>query len=143
MEIVGKEIIKKCQWITFTIAVAAIFILPRSVSSFQHIQETRIGYAVFYSQKYSGNKTTSGRFFSNVQYVAAHPKYPLGTVVKVTNLKNQRSVLVRIIDRGISKENQNEGIIIDVSQEAAKALGFINQGKAKVKVEVVEWGNKS
>ncbi len=66
---------------------------------------------------------------------AAHRKLPFGTYVKVTNLENGRSVIVRINDRGPFKKNR----IIDLSYEAAKRLGIISKGVAHVKLEVIKW----
>jgi rare lipoprotein A len=61
-------------------------------------------------------------------------------MARVTNLKNNKSIKVRIIDRGPAPGNRSEGIIIDVSKIAAKELGFIRQGRARVRVDVLEWG---
>jgi rare lipoprotein A len=61
--------------------------------------------------------------------------------VRVTNLENDRSVSVRILDRGPAARIQAEGIIIDVSQGAAERLGFIREGRARVRVEVLEFGD--
>lgn len=72
--------------------------------------------------------------------VAAHPEYPFGTRVRVTNLTNQRQVVLTIIDRGPSAGNQSEGVVIDVSQGAAERLAFIRAGRVRVRVEVLEWG---
>jgi rare lipoprotein A len=69
--------------------------------------------------------------------VAAHPTYPLGTLVRVTNLENGRSVRVRILDRGPTARSQARGVIIDLSRAAAEALGAIRQGLVRVRVEVV------
>jgi rare lipoprotein A len=74
------------------------------------------------------------------QLVAAHPHYPLGTIVRVTNLENRRSVSVRIIDRGPSASTRWEGVIIDVSRQAAESLGFKKDGRTKVRTEVLRWG---
>jgi rare lipoprotein A len=73
--------------------------------------------------------------------VAAHPSYPLGTVAKVTNLEKGGMVIVRIIDRGPTDENVAEGVIIDLSKGAAEKLGMVKEGRVKVKVEVLQWGN--
>ena len=72
--------------------------------------------------------------------MAAHPSYPLGTVARVTNLKNNKSIEVRIIDRGPTRVNHSKGIIIDLSKSAAQELGFIREGRARVRVDVIEWG---
>lgn len=72
--------------------------------------------------------------------IAAHPTYPFGTVVRVTNLKNKRSARLRIEDRGPAHRQQAEGVIIDVSVAAAKALDFVDEGRVPVRVEVLKWG---
>jgi rare lipoprotein A len=73
--------------------------------------------------------------------VAAHPTYPFGTVVRVTNLTNNRAVEVRILDRGPAKGPQAAGVVIDLSYGAAQALGFIQDGRTRVRLEVLQWGN--
>lgn len=70
--------------------------------------------------------------------VAAHPRYPFGTLVRVTNLANGRSVEVRIVDRGPARQPQAEGVIIDLSRRAAETLGFVQQGRTRVRLEVLE-----
>jgi rare lipoprotein A len=70
--------------------------------------------------------------------VAAHPTYPFGTIVRVTNLGNGRSATVRILDRGPARGN---GVIIDVSRGAADKLGFIREGRTRVRLEVLRWGS--
>ena len=72
--------------------------------------------------------------------VAAHPSYPFGTMIRVTNLANGRSIKVRILDRGPAPQQRAEGIIIDLSRKAAEVLGFIQRGRARVRLEVLEWG---
>ena len=72
--------------------------------------------------------------------VAAHASYPLGTLVRVTNLENHESTEVRITDRGASKKNRREGVIIDVSQAAATRLKMKKDGRVRVRLDVLEWG---
>jgi rare lipoprotein A len=72
--------------------------------------------------------------------VAAHPSYPFGTLVRVTNLKNGRSVRVRIVDRGPARGPRDDGVIIDLSRAAAEALDFVREGRTRVRVEVLRWG---
>jgi rare lipoprotein A len=103
---------------------------------------TRTGMASYYGKGLHGRKAASGEAFDKADMVAAHPTYPLGTRVKVTNLNNGRSAEVRINDRGPTRENQKRGVIIDLSEHAATKLGFRNKGKTRVKVEVLEWGEK-
>jgi rare lipoprotein A len=75
--------------------------------------------------------------------VAAHPTYPFGTLVRVTNLTNGRSVRVRILDRGPARRLRAQGVIIDLSHAAAKALGFLEEGRTRVRLEVLEWKTRS
>ena len=73
--------------------------------------------------------------------VAAHPTYPFGTVIRVTNLANGRIVQVRVIDRGPARGPRADGVLIDLSYGAAGALGFIRNGRTRVRLEVLRWGN--
>ena len=68
---------------------------------------------------------------------AAHKTLPLNTIVRVTNLENNKSLILRINDRG----PYVKGRILDCSYGAAKKLEFVNEGTAKVKIEVIEWGD--
>ena len=72
--------------------------------------------------------------------VAAHPSYPFGTVVRVTNLANKRQVEVRVVDRGPASGPRAEGVLIDVSSGAAESLGFVRKGRTRVRLEVLRWG---
>ncbi len=98
------------------------------------------GLASFYSEANRGNRTASGKPFNPDDYVAAHPHFPLGTIVRVTNLENGHSLNVRIIDRGPSAANRYHGVIIDLSKRAAQELGFKTQGRTRVRTEVIKWG---
>ena len=94
------------------------------------------GKAVFYGGKWHGRKTASGERFNKHAMTAAHRKLPLGTRVRVTNLANGRSVVLRINDRGPWGKDRSR--IIDVSEDAAKKLGFFDDGWARVTIEVLE-----
>lgn len=89
------------------------------------------GHASYYANKFEGRKTASGEIFSNKKMTAAHLTLPFGTIVKVTNLKNNKSVIVRINDRG----PYIKGRIIDLSKVAADSLDMVHAGWVKVKVE--------
>ena len=101
--------------------------------------ETREGLASFYGEAFHGKTTASGRPFDMNAMVAAHPSYPFGTLLQVTNLTNGRRTRVRVLDRGPARRPQSEGVIIDLSRRAAEVLGFIRQGRVRVRLEVVEW----
>jgi len=93
-----------------------------------------VGEASWYGPGFSGKTTASGEVFDETKMTAAHKTLPLGTKAKVTNLKDGKSVQVEINDRG----PYAEGRIIDLSQAAAKALGIIDRGVVKVRVESLE-----
>lgn len=103
------------------------------------ILESRVGVASFYSDKYQGHKTSSGEIFDQNKLTAAHPSYALGTIVRVKNLQNRKTVVVKINDR---MTNLN-GRIIDVSKKAAEELDMIKEGIAKVQVDVLKWGDSN
>lgn len=93
---------------------------------------SEIGVASHYSTK-TGTRTASGEKLVDSKLTAAHKTLKFGTLVKVTNLKNNKTTVVKITDRG----PYAKGRIIDVSQAAAKELGFHKQGIAKVKIETI------
>jgi len=80
-------------------------------------------------------KTASGERWINFKMVAAHQRLPFGTIVRVTNLENNKSADVRIIDRG----PYVRGRVIDVSKRAARKLGMIKRGVVRVRLDVIEW----
>jgi len=94
------------------------------------------GKAVFYGDKWHGRKTASGERFNQHAMTAAHRSLPLGTRVRVTNLANGKSVVVRINDRGPFGRDRSR--IIDLSKAAARRLDFIDHGWARVRVEVLK-----
>ena len=98
--------------------------------------ELQRGTAVYYASRFHGRRTASGVRLDNTAMVAAHPSLPFGCVVGVTNLRDGRSVDVKIIDRGPSPSGQRRGIIIDVSQAAARELGFFSRGTAEVELRI-------
>lgn len=92
------------------------------------------GTASFYGRRFHGRKTANGEIFSIDSLTAAHKRLPLGTVVRVINLKNGNSVVVRINDRLPSYSNRQ----IDVSRAAAERLEMIRDGLAQVRIEAVD-----
>jgi len=94
----------------------------------------QIGRASWYGKFFHGKPTASGEPYDMFLFTAAHRKLPLGTQVKVTNLRNGRSVIVRVNDRGPVPETR----IIDVSYGAAQLLGFRQNGVEKVRLDVRE-----
>lgn len=105
--------------------VAGVRYVPKDDRSYD-----RTGMASWYGKDFHGKPTATGRRYNMYEMTAAHTTLPTGTQVRVTNLENGRSVIVVIADRGpFSKQR-----IIDLSYAAAKHLGFIQQGTAKVRV---------
>jgi rare lipoprotein A len=107
--------------ISFAISVACVGILPTEGVRAQ------TGNAAYYH----GKRTASGEGASGTEFTAAHRTLPFGTQVRVTNLRNGRSMIVRINDRGPF----GRGRIIDVSRAAARELGMIGSGTAKVRID--------
>jgi len=103
--------------------------------------ETREGLASFYGREFHGRRTASGTRFDMNAMVAAHPSYPFGTRLRLTNLANGRSATLRVVDRGPSADLRADGLIIDVSRRAAEVLGFIQRGRTRVRLEVLAWGS--
>jgi rare lipoprotein A len=99
--------------------------------------QVQTGKASFYADKFDGHPTASGEKYRHNKLTGAHKSLPFGTKVRVTNLANNQTVDVIINDRG----PYVDGRIIDVSKSAAEQLGFVNQGLADVKLEVVDAGD--
>jgi rare lipoprotein A len=113
---------------------------PRTVDRPEGPRTVRVlrGKAVWYGGKWHGRKTASGERFNKHALTAAHRTLPLGTRIRVTNLENQRSVLLRVNDRGPYGRDRSR--VIDVSEGAARRLGFHGRGWVRVKIEVLEDG---
>ena len=95
------------------------------------IPPLQYGVASFYHNKFEGRKTSNGELFSQKKLTAASNTLPLNSWVKVTNLSNKRSVLVKITDR----MHHNNKRLIDLSRAAASKLAYIGKGLTRVKVE--------
>ena len=93
-----------------------------------------IGLASWYGSKFHGRKTANGDIYDMYAMTAAHRTLPIPTYVKVTNLNNQRSIIVRVNDRGPFHDER----IIDLSYVAALKLGFAKQGTANVSIETID-----
>lgn len=105
------------------------------------VLETIEGEATFYADRFEGRRTASGIPFRQNQFVAAHRAFPFGTLLRVTNLRNDRSVNVRVVDRGPhGSAALARNTIIDLSRRAAETLGYTTEGRTPVRVEVLEWG---
>ena len=92
------------------------------------------GQASYYSNKFNGRRTANGEIFSQQKLTCACNVLPLGTWIKVTNLKNGKSVVVKINDRIHPRMKR----ITDLSRAAAARLGYIDRGLTRVKVELID-----
>lgn len=93
--------------------------------------QAETGIASYYGHELAGNRTASGERFSPSALTAAHRKLPFGTRIRVTNLANGRSIVVRINDRGPFVK----GRILDLSLGAARSIGMVGRGMARVRIE--------
>src|SRR5438045_4434962 len=106
----------------------------------KRIEKTvQVGIASWYGKQFHGRETASGERYDMYQLTAAHRTLPLGTWVKVTNLRNGRWVLVRINDRGPVPQQR----IIDLSYSAARVLNMSGQGIARVRLDLVKTSGQS
>lgn len=95
------------------------------------------GVASYYAHDFHGKLTSNGETFNMNDITAAHRTFPFGTKIRVTNLNNNKSVIVRVNDRG----PYVDGRIIDLSLGAAKEIDLIQTGTARVRLEVMQWGD--
>lgn len=121
---IGNSKILKRTFLTLAVAI----VVATASSQIQH------GKASFYSKRATGARTSSGERLHHDSLTCAHRTHPFGTLLKVTNERNGREVIVRVTDRG----PHSRGRIIDLSHAAAEELGIINQGVAVVRVEPVK-----
>lgn len=91
------------------------------------------GTASYYGGKFNGRKTSTGELFDEKKMTCAHNTLPLNTWIRVTNLRNNKSVVVRVNDRLHPKNKR----LVDLSKAAAAKLGYIGRGLTRVKVEVL------
>lgn len=93
----------------------------------------KYGIASFYAKKFNGRKTATGDIYNSTKNTAACNVLPLNTWIKVTNLKNDKVVIVWINDR-MNKKNTR---LVDLSKSAAQTLGYVGRGLTRVKIEVL------
>ncbi len=143
--------LKKIILLTLTLALLPIFLGAKDVNILAYVDRgikyypkyvrkghVKYGKASWYGKPFHGRKTANGERYNMYSMTAAHRTYAMGTVLKVTNLKNRRSVKVRINDRGPFYNTRN----IDLSYGAARKLGMVNKGVGRVKIEVISSGKR-
>jgi len=114
--------------------LSPFFLKPRKQKN-----KVLFGVASYYGDKFEGRKTASGDIFNQQKMTAACNKLPLGTRIRVTNIRNGKTVEVVVNDRLHPKMKR----IVDLSKSAAKKLDYVNHGLTKVKVEVIGKVNKN
>lgn len=121
-------------WNSETALPPAAAVLPiKQITKMPKTKALQQGLASWYGRDFSGKKTAGGDSFDEAKLTAAHKTFPLGSRAKVTNLKNGKTVEVKITDRGPFVD----GRVIDVSEAAGKNLGIIVSGTASVQVELL------
>lgn len=98
-----------------------------------NVAKVQYGTASFYADKFEGKRTANGDIFTQKGMTAAHNSLPLGTWIRVTNLSNKKSVVVKVNDRLHHKNTR----LVDLSKAAAKKLGYTGKGLSKVRVDVL------
>ena len=126
------------------VVMLIFFVAPSSVNAqgrpatdkvkTKKITRVFFGQASFYSNKFSGRRTANGETFDQKKMTCACNVLPLGTWIKVTNLRNGRSATVKVNDRIHPKMKR----IVDLSRAAAQKLGYVSNGLTRVKVELVD-----
>ena len=108
-----------------------------TLAEFDTSKKVYKGVSSYYGKDFHGKLTANGEIFDMYGVTAAHKTMPLNTVARVTNLVNNKSLILRINDRG----PYVAGRMLDCSYGAAKKLDFLSTGTTEVKIEVIEWGD--
>jgi rare lipoprotein A len=122
--------------LSLVLAASCHFVQAKPLHEKHEKRDRSVGLASYYSDRFHGRRTASGERYNRDALTAVHNSFPFGTLLRVTNLRNQRSVLVRVNDRSARRH----GRLLDLSKRAARELGFIGAGLTLVKLEVVELG---
>ena len=121
------------SWLVAVVAVASLVIWVHPARA-EMVQQPVIGHASWYGEEFARRPTASGERYDPSKLTGAHRTLPLGSRVRVTNLLNGRSVMVTINDRGPYMPRRE----IDLSYGAARVLGIVRRGVARVRIELVE-----
>ena len=135
---------KSTTYMSYLIRIS--FFLALSIPLISAVPQTQesssgvpaVGVASFYTSRLNGHITASGERFNNNALTAAHRTLPLGTRVRLTNVRNHRSVVVRVNDRGPFVSGRE----ISVTRRAAAQLGFLRAGTTKVQISVLSRGRQ-
>lgn len=127
-------LIARAATLASILSLTLLLAFPLSSAANPKTGHTETGVASYYHDRFQGRKTASGQRFDQSEYSAAHKTLAFGTTVRVTRPDTGKSVVVTINDRGPFKA----GRVIDLSRQAARDLGMIDQGLVQVRVEVIE-----
>ena len=130
---------RKYKWLTHTmlsLSLASFCSIALAKSSKYDLIDEDTGVASYFSDRLHGQRTASGERYDKYDLTAAHASLPFGTMLRVVNLQNQQSVDVRIN----SRPHHSNRRILDLSKQAARELGFLQAGLAKVKITVLRFG---
>ena len=143
VEFIKEDILPKVEPDTLIVIKDSLVIVDSSKTdspdSIKIDENIVTGIASFYSPNLDGTKTSTGETYRNTKMSAASNHFKLNSWVRVTNLKNNKSIIVRINDR-MNPRTKAKGSLVELSRKAAKKLEFIKNGPVKVKVELVEKG---
>jgi|LakMenE18May11ns_1017448.scaffolds.fasta_scaffold9780556_3 rare lipoprotein A len=131
---------KKSQWlaqISLTILLTLFGSETFAKTAKHDVKDQKVGVASYFNDKFHGQRTASGERYDKNALTAAHATLPFGSMIKVVNLKNNHSVNLRVNSRPHAKNKR----MLDVSKQAAKELGFIRSGLAKVQITVLQFGD--
>lgn len=115
-------------------AVAVDSIAVDEVSAVKYLPFKKNAHVSFYADKFNGKRTASGKKFSNNKYTAAHKNFPFGTMLRLTNESNGKSVIVEVTDRGPFSASRE----IDITKRAFSELANKRNGSVNVTIEIVE-----
>ena len=138
--IIYKEYCNQSLKITVGLTIILIFLILQGCGSGPTDKKskwagyTEFGKASYYSTKFQSKKTASGELYDKYKSTAAHKKLPFGTKIKVTNIKNSKTVIVKINDRGPFVK----GRIVDLSSSAFGRIAHLDIGVIEVKIEVIQ-----
>ncbi len=126
-------------WLLCGLVLCCLLLPATTCAEDEESIHSTVGLASFYARSLHGRRTASGERLDRHAFTAAHRSYPFGTRIRVTNLVNGKSVVVRINDRGPHVPSR----IVDLTEAAAKAIGMWRKGVVSVRLEplsVEEWG---
>lgn len=120
-------------WLLLLLFIVAGCSTGQATASDKRVGHTETGQASYYADRYNDRPTASGEIYQSAEETAAHRTLPFGSLVRVTNLKNGKSLVVRINDRGPFVR----GRVIDLSRAAFESIGHASDGLLHVEIEVI------